>query len=936
MKALVFSLVMFLVFPATVLHAQEEEISKAIMKHIGKIGAKKKAELDSVDFQFAISVNQNAGLIDVRQKGEGLTRGLYGMVNREDKSASEIARDSIDFALNLYNLKFYKLAESSFLDAKNFMETSGLMDDISYLRCLSALGLVYLAQGRTYEARDYIDWALESSKALGERSPTYVANLNSKAKLHQMLGQYNEAEKGFDECLTLARDVFGVNSLQYAILLNNKAILYQNVGRFAEAEELMKQAISTANNAFKKALKRKNSYDSRRFQTNLAFLYQVSGKFNEAESVFLDMKRSYERNLASGNHEYAMLLNQLAVLYIQMKKNDQVEPLLAKAIEILKKKQGEKSPAYAQVVSDMGNFYRITGRNKEATTFLTRALEIRKEVLGTDHPDYVRSQEDMAILFWKNGQWDEAYSLYKAVMDKTISFINQYFPPMSEAEKTKYWDITFPRFQRYYNFALEALPEKPSIAVDVFDYQTATKALLLNTTNKIRQTILDSGDRNLINDYLGWLDKKEALAQYYSLSQEELLEQKIDLKALEAEANRMERSLSARSSAFSSGYSMQKIPFSQIRDRLADQEAVVEIIRVQQYDHDFTDESKYLVLVLEKGLTTPKAVVLDNGKQLESRYVRFYRNAIQQRVEDNHSYDQFWGRIEPLLQGKKRIYLSPDGVFNQINVNTLKKPSGEYLIGQYDVVILGNSKDLIKIKEKKSQSTVRDAILIGYPEYGGGEIAELPGTRVEVEAISDILTKGGYKTNRWMQRQATEKNLKSVKSPSLMHIATHGYFLQDAASQPHTFGVNIESAGNNPLLRSGLLLAGAGNTVTGTGSTDLQSYDNGILTAYEAMNLNLDNTELIVLSACETGLGDVKNGEGVYGLQRAFLVAGAEALIMSLWKVDDAATQQLMSGFYSNWIKLGDKQKAFKQAQLQLMNQHKDPYFWGAFVMMGQ
>lgn len=313
MKALVFSLVMFLVFPATVLHAQEEEISKAIMKHIGKIGAKKKAELDSVDFQFAISVNQNAGLIDVRQKGEGLTRGLYGMVNREDKSASEIARDSIDFALNLYNLKFYKLAESSFLDAKNFMETSGLMDDISYLRCLSALGLVYLAQGRTYEARDYIDWALESSKALGERSPAYVANLNSKAKLHQMLGQYNEAEKGFDECLTLARDVFGVNSLQYAILLNNKAILYQNVGRFAEAEELMKQAISTANNAFKKALKRKNSYDSRRFQTNLAFLYQVSGKFNEAESVFLDMKRSYERNLASGNHEYAMQIGRAHV-----------------------------------------------------------------------------------------------------------------------------------------------------------------------------------------------------------------------------------------------------------------------------------------------------------------------------------------------------------------------------------------------------------------------------------------------------------------------------------------------------------------------------------------------------------------------------------------------------------------------------------------------
>lgn len=165
-----------------------------------------------------------------------------------------------------------------------------------------------------------------------------------------------------------------------------------------------------------------------------------------------------------------------------------------------------------------------------------------------------------------------------------------------------------------------------------------------------------------------------------------------------------------------------------------------------------------------------------------------------------------------------------------------------------------------------------------------------------------------------------------------MHIATHGYFLADTDAQGDVMGVEAESAKNNPLLRSGLILAGASQN---SNQVDLASNDNGILTAYEAMNLPLDGTDLIVLSACETGLGDVRAGEGVYGLQRAFLVAGANALIMSLWKVDDAATQQLMTNFYTNWTKMGNKQKAFKQAQLQLMAKYNKPYYWGAFVMMG-
>jgi CHAT domain-containing protein len=518
-------------------------------------------------------------------------------------------------------------------------------------------------------------------------------------------------------------------------------------------------------------------------------------------------------------------------------------------------------------------------------------------------------------------------------MDKSLDFINRYFPPMSEAEKTKYWDVLHPRFQRFYNYCLEASVTNPAVAQTMYNYQIATKGLLLNTTNKIKKAIFASGNNELIKDYVAWLDKKETLARYYSLSKEDLSNQKIDLPTLEKEANDMERSLSQRSSDFSQGYGADNVDFSQIASVLTDQEATVEFIRIQSYDKNFTADSKYAALILTKGMATPKLVVLDNGNQLETRYAKFYRNAIQQKSADTYSYDQFWARVDPALAGKKILYISADGVYNQISLNTLKKNDGPYLLNQYDLITVGNSKDILELKNRKTVAAKKNAFLLGFPDYGGDAVAALPGTKVEIDNLIKILKTGGYQTTPYVQKTATEAILKSLKGPAIVHIATHGYFQPDV--EQSAAGVNQENARNNPLLRSGLLLAGASPTLKGELMPNLESNDNGVLTAYEAMNLDLEGTDLIVLSACETGLGDVRAGEGVYGLQRAFLVAGAKAMVMSLWKVDDAATQALMTNFYTNLAKGGSKAKAFKQAQLQLMTKYKDPYYWGAFVMVG-
>lgn len=907
-----------------------EKGTKALKDRAASKADADRDRLDSTDFNYAITVIDNSGMMNIRDKSEVMTKAKYAASNlflKDDSKGTPPAvrcRDLLNTAQFFYEKRQFKLAEFYFLAAKTAYENENLTDNINYSKTFSDLGLLYATLGRFNSASQFTQQALEMrEEKLGLKSFGYAASVNNRAVLYQDLAYYNEAEKDFDAAKGIVKELLGEGQ-EMSVVLNNQAILYAEMGRNEEAIGNLKQATAILEKAQKKSVNNQVG-----IQSNLALLYQRTNKLTEAETIYLKL----EKELGSTNPYYAGVLNNLALLYVQMNKPDKVEDYLKRAATVYKTKFGEESPTYAKVIGDQGWYYRTRERYAEAEPLLLRSMEIREKTLGTDHPDYVRSREEVAILYWKNKQWDKAYSHYKIVMDKTIDFINKYFPPMSEAEKTKYWDVTFPRFQRYYNFAIDASPTMPKIVEDVFNYQTATKALLLNATSKVKTAILRSGNADLIRDYMTWLDQKESLARYFALSKEEIRDQKINLDSMVQSANRMEKSLSERSTDFSNGYTTQPVSYETIRNALGDQEAVVEIIRVRGYKQDFTEESRYAVLAMTKTSTTPTLAILDNGNQLETRYAKFYKNAIQQKAPDEYAYAQFWARIEPIVGGKKTVYLSPDGVYNQINLNTLKNSSGAYLLNQYDLITIGNSKDLLALKSRKPV-VKKDALLVGFPDYGGSNVPPLPGTKVELDGVNKVLKTAGYQVKQFMQKEATESALKSVKAPALLHVATHGYFKQDADVASDD-GTSMENAQANPLLRSGLLLAGASGTLAGTNSVDLTSNDNGVLTAYEAMNMNLDGTDLVILSACETGLGEVKAGEGVYGLQRAFLVAGANALIMSLWKVDDAATQQLMTSFVTNWIKTGNKQKAFKQAQIQLMTKFKDPYYWGAFVMMG-
>jgi CHAT domain-containing protein len=372
-----------------------------------------------------------------------------------------------------------------------------------------------------------------------------------------------------------------------------------------------------------------------------------------------------------------------------------------------------------------------------------------------------------------------------------------------------------------------------------------------------------------------------------------------------------------------------------VRDKLKDNEYAIEITRIRHFDKDFTDSSTYVALVISnKTKENPELIVINSGKLLEGRYIKYYRNAMKQKVEDKYSYRYFWLPIAHKLPKNSKIYLSTDASYNQLNVESLIDTAKIPIIDYYDFVHVSSTREIVSFSSSNSYANNKnDALIVANPKFyqvqpQSAVLTPLKGAEEEAQEIANVLRKKGWNYETLVGDQATKELLKEKHNYRIIHIATHGFFKEDI---DYVNLAGIETA-KDPLLRSGLMLKGAGDYVEGL---HLGSSSNGILTAFEAMNLNLDKTELVVLSACETGLGEIQVGEGVFGLQRAFQVAGADAIIMSLFKVDDEATKLLMKHFYENWLETGKKHAAFEYARKKVAEKFTHPVYWGAFVLLG-
>ena len=829
-----------------------------------------------------------------------------------------------------------------------------------YIDRTADLAALYYDLGRYQEAEALYKQVLKMEKEIiGNDHVDHLGTLNNLAVLYDAMGRFEWAEPLYREVITGYRNLLGELDPLYATSINNLAALYSRFGRYEEAEPLLKEAghIELAN----------NGENNRQYATTLNNLAMINLSLNRPQEAMAYLMKTLEikKNLVGENHlEYLISLSNLAKVYLDTENPEKAAEIAEKAVISSQELLGNHHPSYLNALSIRAAAYLKMGLYEQAEPLFKQVADTRKEVLGAHHPDYAYALSNLALVYTHEHAYQKAEIILIEAIDNYIRHIHNYFPGLSEKEKEKYFANVQGYFEAFNSFALLQHSRNASLVDVQYNNQLVIKALLLDATRKIQQSILKSGDTALVQEFELWRRHREDLAKYYQIPMKELEKQGIRLDSLEEITNALEKELSARSGVFAQAHNQQYPTWQDVQQVLKKGEAALEMVRFRKYDFDlggsFTDTVYYAALIVTPNARHPKLVLLENGNLLENRLLKAYRTDIREGRHESGAYQYYWQPLQEALQGVKKLYFSPDGIFHQINPATLFNPvSGRYLLDELHIVTVTSTRDLLDKDQQNLPVADHQAILVGYPDYDlsrekhmeltatasnhakqsgplpikverGEDLKPLPGTQQEIEQVAQLLDKHKINTAVYLGEQALEETVKQVINPQILHIATHGYFEQD---------VNKNKGHQNPLLRSGLLLAGAGRSLNDTLTYDpleANSLEDGILTAYEAVNLSLDQTELVVLSACETGLGEIKNGEGVYGLQRAFKVAGAEAILMSLWKIDDRATQALMISFYKYWLSIKDKSEAFKMAQQQLRQQYPDPYYWGAFLLVGE
>jgi CHAT domain-containing protein/Tfp pilus assembly protein PilF len=886
---------------------------------------------------------------------------LYEQALQIQESIS--GKNSLDYASPLTNLaaiytKLGDYAKAIDLSTQALQIRESILgkNHRDYAVSLNNLADSYLGLNNYTKAMEYCMQALQIQESvLGKNHSDYARSLCCLALCYSGLGNHQKAIELETQALKIEEPVSG-EKLQYATVLHNLAQEYSELGNYVKAVELEEQVLR-----IRLSILGKNHPDCAISFNNFASYCSKFGAYREAIKFEVEALKIEEKAFGTNHPDYLIMLSNLTGYFYDSGHYKEAIELETYTLNLIDSAMGKNNAQYALALGCLATFYSDSCEFKKALNLSVEALQIEKSVFGKNHPRYVSTLGDLSAYLIILGEYVSGVDSLMSYSKIIRNVIRDNFQTMTASERYYFWE-KYAGINNNYLPSVDYKIRSEKTEGLCYNSQLLSKGLLLTMGTEMKRLIQESGDTSVITKYEALQQLRSTLRKVYELP---ISKRSMNTDSLETMAQQIEKELVKGSKQYGDFTRNMLLEWQDVQKELKNEDTAIEFV-------DFPiskDSTEYAAMVLRKGMECPKMIDLC----LEPELLKHQKNGTRMYdgYENKAVYALIWKKLEPYLQEGGNVYFSPSGIIYQMNVEALKDSAGKMANEKYHLYRVSTTKELCyqNVAQKMKTATLYGGLTYDmdsttmcnesrkyhpdandYLAYRGclpdsvsrGAWAELPQTGREVDMIAKELKGVSVKTDVIKGISGTEESFKSLsgKNISIIHLATHGFFLKDEEASGKKFFQNIMQGNtglraftNTSMKRSGLIFAGGQKAWLGGAVPD--NVEDGILLAEEIPTIDLRGTDLLVLSACDTGLGEV-NSEGVSGLQRGFKQAGVKTIVMSLWQVNDNATSLFMSQFYKNLTDGQTKQEAFMNAQKSLRDSHdfSDPKYWAAFIML--
>jgi len=791
----------------------------------------------------------------------------------------------------------------------------------------------------------------------------YLKSMLELFSIYTNTGEFFKAEKVLSKIES--EDITEVNLK--LLLLDEVAIFYRKQNNFEKYSKAVYEASEIRLNKFDK-----DDPEICKSLNNLAFIALDLGNYEKAKELLLTGSNIHFKKFGLQNELAASYINNLGIVYNKLGDFEKSAFYFKKALILRESILGIYHEDFSSTVNNLSVLYFNHDYFDKALELYEKYIDkINLKLYSETDPYYLTTLVNFAIIYKSNDSIKKANEKFIKSLNILNPQISQGLEFMSNYEMNCIKNEFLSSIEIIYSNLNDNPGGNLEINTGCYENELLVKNLSLRNQQRITRSIQKNGDAVLQGKYEQFISNKRQLTKMSELPDDK---RPSNYEQLNSETETLEKELVRQSVAFSDAKSAMSVNWKEVKGKLQPNEIAIDLVAFNYYNKKWTDSIVYAAFVVGKNFKAPKYIPLFEQKQLEFLLKKNKDEKDSERIDKQYTNkaisDLFLKPLENELKRVQTIYLSPAGLGNQIDFSAL--PLDNLTFGEkYKVHILGSTAELMSYKDSRIDKKINPELLlyggIDYNKTGAKDKTSidsnelispidftqektrsgvddhyefLKGTIKEINDIDSKAKQNSFKSTIIEQREATEESIKQLEgrtTPYVLHLATHGFFFADSKQElpkvnsPEQGKSTIYKTSDDPMMRSGLLFAGA-NTFWGKTIVNPTTED-GILTAKEISNLDLSACQLVVMSACETGLGAINGSEGVYGLQRAFKMAGVKNIIMSLWKVPDVQTAELWDIFYSECFAGKTIHEAFQSAQSKMKAKYS-PYYWAGFVLL--